>query len=95
MPALGEGIIATRLGDKPVFRGELLPQDLKLENPQLTREEAMATRSEITLLSRISGHLYGSVPGWHMTTSDYRRARSSSFLLIFERPGMFRRFPSA
>ena len=40
-PALGERMIAARLLDKPVFLRELLPQDLKLEIPQLTREEAM------------------------------------------------------
>jgi hypothetical protein len=34
-------MIAARLLDKPVFLRELLPQDLKLEIPQLTREEAM------------------------------------------------------
>jgi hypothetical protein len=43
LSALGEGMIATRFMDKPVFRRGLLPQDLKLEIPQLTREEAMAT----------------------------------------------------
>src|SRR6202045_3137795 len=40
-PALGERMIAARLLDKPVFLRELLPQDLKLEIPQLKREEAM------------------------------------------------------
>src|ERR1700731_3274446 len=40
-PALGERMIAARLLDKPVYLRELLPQDLKLEIPQLTREEAM------------------------------------------------------
>jgi uncharacterized protein (DUF2252 family) len=40
-PALGERMVAARLLDKPVFLRELLPQDLKLEIPQLTREEAM------------------------------------------------------
>ncbi len=40
-PALGKRMIAARLLDKPVFLRELLPQDLKLEIPQLTREEAM------------------------------------------------------
>jgi uncharacterized protein (DUF2252 family) len=34
-------MIAAHLLDKPVFLRELLPQDLKLEIPQLTREEAM------------------------------------------------------
>jgi hypothetical protein len=49
MPALGEGHNCDTLGDKPVFRGEPLPQDLKLEIPQLTREEAMATRRALQL----------------------------------------------
>jgi uncharacterized protein (DUF2252 family) len=40
-PALGERMIAARLLDKPIFLRELLPQDLKLEIPRLTREEAM------------------------------------------------------
>jgi len=40
-PALGERMIAARILDRPVFIRELLPQDLKLEIAQLTREEAM------------------------------------------------------
>jgi uncharacterized protein (DUF2252 family) len=40
-PALGERMIAARLLDRPVFIRELLPQDLKLEIGQVTREEAV------------------------------------------------------
>ena len=40
-PALGERMIAARLLDRPVFIRELLPQDLKLEIAQVTREEAV------------------------------------------------------
>jgi len=40
-PAIGERMLAARFLDKSVFLRELLPQDLKLEVDQLTREEAM------------------------------------------------------
>jgi uncharacterized protein (DUF2252 family) len=40
-PALGERMIAAHLFDRPVFIRELLPQDLKLEIGQVTREEAV------------------------------------------------------
>ena len=40
-PHLGERMAAERLLDRQVFVRELLPQDLKLEIEQLTREEAM------------------------------------------------------
>ncbi len=40
-PFLGERMRATRLGDRPVFIRELLPQDLKVEIDHLTTEEAM------------------------------------------------------
>jgi len=40
-PFLGERMRATRLGDRPVFIRELLPQDLKVEIEHLTTEEAM------------------------------------------------------
>ena len=40
-PYLGERMVAARLLDRSVFVRELLPQDLKLEIDQLTREEAM------------------------------------------------------
>ncbi len=40
-PFLGERMFATRLLDRPVVMREVLPQDLKLEMDQLTREEAV------------------------------------------------------
>lgn len=40
-PFLGERMLAERLLKKPVFIRELLPQDLKLEFDQLSRQEAM------------------------------------------------------
>jgi uncharacterized protein (DUF2252 family) len=49
-PALGERMIAARLLDKPVFLRELLPQDLKLEIPQLTREEAMKAARYLAII---------------------------------------------
>jgi uncharacterized protein (DUF2252 family) len=42
-PNLGERMMASRFMNKPVFIRELLPQDLKLEIDQLTREEAVHT----------------------------------------------------
>jgi uncharacterized protein (DUF2252 family) len=42
-PYLGQRMRAERLLDKSVFVRELLPQDLKIEIAQLTREEAMRT----------------------------------------------------
>ena len=40
-PALGERMLATRFLDRGVFVRELLPQDLKLEIDEISREEAM------------------------------------------------------
>jgi uncharacterized protein (DUF2252 family) len=40
-PALGDRMMAARLLDHSVFLRELMPQDLKLEIDQLTREEAV------------------------------------------------------
>ena len=40
-PALGERMMAARLMGRSVFLRELMPQDLKLEIDQLTREEAV------------------------------------------------------
>jgi uncharacterized protein (DUF2252 family) len=40
-PALGERMMAAQLLDRAVFLRELMPQDLKLEIDQLTREEAV------------------------------------------------------
>ena len=41
-PFLGKRMCAASLMDKPVFVRELLPQDLKIEIEQLTRDEAMS-----------------------------------------------------
>jgi uncharacterized protein (DUF2252 family) len=40
-PALGDRMLATSLLDRAVFIRELLPEDLKLEVDQISREEAM------------------------------------------------------
>ncbi len=40
-PFLGERMRATRLGDRPIFIRELLPQDLKVEIEHLTTKQAM------------------------------------------------------
>src|ERR1700720_2995662 len=40
-PALGERMLAARFLDRGVFMRELLPQDLKLEVDQISREEAV------------------------------------------------------
>jgi uncharacterized protein (DUF2252 family) len=40
-PALGERMLASKLLERPVVIRELMPQDLKLEIDQLSREEAM------------------------------------------------------
>jgi hypothetical protein len=46
-------MIAARLLDEPVFLRELLPQDLNLEIPQVTCEEAMkAARYEATIVGK-------------------------------------------
>jgi uncharacterized protein (DUF2252 family) len=49
-PALGERMIAARVLNKSVFLRELLPQDLKLEIPQLTREEAMRAARYLAII---------------------------------------------
>jgi uncharacterized protein (DUF2252 family) len=41
-PALGERMMSARLMDRSVFIRELMPQDLKLEVDQLSREEAVS-----------------------------------------------------
>ncbi|MGZ3306582.1 MAG: DUF2252 family protein, partial [Asticcacaulis sp.] len=51
-PALGERMVAARIGDTPVFLRELLPQDLKLEIEHLTPDEAMR-------VARYLGHVTG------------------------------------
>ncbi|MCW3473473.1 DUF2252 domain-containing protein [Limobrevibacterium gyesilva] len=47
-PFLGERMVAARLLDRAVFVRELLPQDLKLQIEQLTREEAVEVARFLT-----------------------------------------------
>ncbi len=54
-PTLGERMLPLELLGKSVFIRELLPQDLKLEIEQLTREEAMAVAE---YLSGVVGHAH-------------------------------------
>lgn len=54
-PFLGERMFATRLQDRPVVMREVLPQDLKLEMDQLTREEAV---SAARYLAWVVGHAH-------------------------------------
>lgn len=49
-PFLGERMRASRFLDRPVFVRELLPQDLKVEINQLTREEAMKVARFLALV---------------------------------------------
>jgi uncharacterized protein (DUF2252 family) len=49
-PHLGERMMAARLMERSVFLRELLPQDLKLEIDQLTREEAMKAARFLALV---------------------------------------------
>ena len=49
-PNLGERMVAARLMERSVFLRELLPQDLKLEIDQLTREEAMKAARFLALV---------------------------------------------
>jgi uncharacterized protein (DUF2252 family) len=54
-PNLGQRMLASSLNGKPVVVRELLPQDLKLEIDQLTREEAV---SVARYLSGVVGHAH-------------------------------------
>ncbi len=55
-PYLGERMHAARLLDRDVFMRELMPQDLKLELDQLTRDEAtMAARYLATVVGKAHG----------------------------------------
>ncbi len=55
-PNLGQRMMAARLLDKAVVLRELMPQDLKIEIDQLTREEAM---SVARYLSGVVGRAHG------------------------------------
>ncbi len=54
-PFLGGRMLAQRLLQKPVFIRELLPQDLKLEIDQLSRQEAVDVAE---FLARVVGHAH-------------------------------------
>jgi uncharacterized protein (DUF2252 family) len=54
-PNLGERMLATRFGERPVVVRELLPQDLKLEIDQLTQEEAVTAAR---YLARVVGEAH-------------------------------------
>ena len=55
-PYLGERMLAANLLDRDVFIRELMPQDLKLELDQLTREEAtLAARYLATVVGKAHG----------------------------------------
>jgi uncharacterized protein (DUF2252 family) len=56
-PYLGQRMLAWRLGRKPVVLRELLPQDLKLEMDQLTRDEAI---SSARFLASVVGRAHSS-----------------------------------
>ena len=62
----GERMMAARLFDKSVTVRELMPQDLKIEIPQLSREEATA----------IAGYLAGVVGRAHARQMDGATRRS-------------------
>jgi uncharacterized protein (DUF2252 family) len=49
-PYLGERMVAEHLMERSVFVRELLPQDLKVEIDQLTREEAMKAARFLALV---------------------------------------------
>jgi uncharacterized protein (DUF2252 family) len=49
-PALGERMLAARFLDRGVFMRELLPQDLKLEIDQISREEAMKAARHLAMV---------------------------------------------
>ena len=64
-PNLGERMMAARLLDKAVVIRELMPQDLKIEIDQLTRQEAMS-------LARYLASVVGRAHGRQMTSSQRR-----------------------
>jgi uncharacterized protein (DUF2252 family) len=68
-PNLGERMMAGRLLDKAVVVRELMPQDLKIEIDQLTRQEAMS-------LARYLAGVVGHAHGRQMTTGQRRAWRS-------------------
>ena len=65
-PFLGRRMLAGRMLDKSVFIRELLPQDLKLEIENLSREEAMR-------VSRYLAHVVGRGHARQMDQADCRQ----------------------
>lgn len=65
-PHLGERMVAARLLGRPVFVRELLPQDLKVEIDQLSREEAMKA-------ARFLASVVGKAHGRQMDAAARRR----------------------
>jgi uncharacterized protein (DUF2252 family) len=68
-PYLGERMLAASLLDRDVFVRELMPQDLKLELDQLTREEA-------TLAARYLATVVGKAHGRQMDVATRRKWRA-------------------
>jgi uncharacterized protein (DUF2252 family) len=68
-PYLGERVVAERLMERSVFVRELLPQDLKLEIDQLTREEAMKA-------ARFLAFVVGKAHGGQMDAPTRRKWRA-------------------
>lgn len=69
-PALGERMVATKLLNHSVFLRELMPQDLKLEIDQLTREEAVSA-------ARYLASVVGKAHARQMDAATRREFRSS------------------
>ncbi len=65
-PFLGERMLAAKFLGRPVMLRELMPQDLKLEMDQLTREEAVAS-------SRYLAGVVGKAHARQMDTATRRR----------------------
>jgi uncharacterized protein (DUF2252 family) len=75
-PFLGKRMLPLRFADSPVVIRELLPQDLKLEMDQLTREEAIAAAR---FLASVVGEAHGRQmddPTREEWLSDLNRNRS-------------------
>ena len=70
LPALGERMMPARLLGRSVFLRELMPQDLKLEIEQLTREEAVSA-------ARYLASVVGGAHARQMDSVTRREFRSS------------------
>jgi uncharacterized protein (DUF2252 family) len=49
-PALGDRMLAARFLDRAIFMRELLPEDLKLEVDEISREEAMKVARDLAMV---------------------------------------------